>query len=68
MTNRVGLEEISVSGVWLHRRGNDVIVEVERKLADGTFQWFEIISEPSDGEYSHIAEPEKIRALFWGKP
>lgn len=62
---RKGLEEISVSGVWLHKRGNDVIVEVERKMADGTFRWFEIIAESSNGAYSHIVEPEKIRSLFW---
>jgi hypothetical protein len=62
---RIGLEKISVSGIWLHRRGHNVVVEVERKMADGSFRWFEIISEPSDGEYSHIVEPEKIRALFW---
>jgi hypothetical protein len=62
---RIGLEEISISGVWLHKRGNDVIVEVERKLANGKFQWFEVISEPSEGEYSHIVEPEKIRSMYW---
>jgi hypothetical protein len=65
--NRIGLEEISISGVWLHKRGNNVIVEVERKLANGTFQWFEVIAEPSDGEYSHIVEPEKIRSLYWNE-
>jgi hypothetical protein len=63
--SRVGLEEASVSGVWLHRDGDYVVVEVERKLADGTFKWYELIREHRDGNYSHIAEPAKIQSLFW---
>ena len=63
---RIGLEEISISGVWLHRDVNGyVVVEVERKLADGTFKWFEVIRAREDSAYSHIVEPEKIRSLFW---
>ena len=52
---RQGLDEISISGIRLHKRGNDVIVEVERKMANGKFQWFEVISEPSEGELIGLA-------------
>lgn len=61
---RVGLEEISISGIMLRREGDHVVVEVERKLADGTFRWFEIIREQADGAFSHIVEPLKIQRLL----
>ena len=53
--SRVGLDSIAVRGVWLHKRGDYVIVEVE--IGD---KWVEIISEHKDGEFSHIAEPAGI--------
>lgn len=62
---RVGLEEVSISGIMLRREGDYAVVEVERKLADGTFKWYEIIRELQDSNYSHIVEPSKIQELYW---
>lgn len=62
---RMGLEEVSISGLMLRREGDYAVVEVERLLADGTHKWYEIIREHHDGQYSHIAEPSKIQGMFW---
>lgn len=51
--------EIAISGVMLRRSGDHAIVEVE--IAG---EWFEVIREHLESNFSHIAEP----AAFLGKP
>lgn len=60
---RVGLEEIAISGVMLRREGDYAVVEVERKMPDGTFKWYEVIREFQDSNYSHIVEPIRIQRV-----
>ena len=48
---------VAVDGIWLRRAGDYAIVLVER---DGI--WHEIIHEHVDGPFSHICEPDGVRA------
>jgi len=54
---RMGLNSISVEGIWLRRIGDwvEVLVEIDRK-------WKTIIREHYDGPFSHICEPNGIAA------
>ena len=45
-------QPVSVSGVWLRREGDRVVVLFER---DG--KWYRAISEHMDSQFSHIIEP-----------
>lgn len=53
------LASIPVEGVWLRRDGDHVVVLIER--GD---KWIECIRENIDSPFSHIIEPEGIRACF----
>lgn len=50
-------ETVPITGVWLRREGDYVLVcvEVDRK-------WVQVIKEHHDGSFSHICEPAGIRA------
>jgi hypothetical protein len=48
---------IEVSGIWLAREGEYIIVRAE---VDGV--WVEVIREHHDGPFSHIVEDNGIRA------
>jgi hypothetical protein len=48
---------VAVDGIWLRREGDYAVVLVQR---DG--QWREIIREHVDGPFSHICEPNGVRA------
>lgn len=50
-------ETVEVSGIFLRRLGDYVIVEAE---VEG--RWVEVIREHHDGAFSHIVEPSGIRA------
>ena len=48
---------VAVDGIWLRREGDHAVVLVER---DG--RWLEIIREYIDAPFSHICEPNGVRA------
>jgi len=50
-------ESVAVEGVWLRRVGDEVQVLVE---VDGS--WRMLMSEPVDGNFSHVVEPHGIVA------
>jgi hypothetical protein len=49
-------QPIPVSGVWLRKEGERVIVAVE---IEG--KWIDVITEREEGPFSHIVEPDGIR-------
>lgn len=53
------LASIPVEGIWLRKDGEYVVVLVERGN-----EWVEVIREHEIGPFSHIVEPEGIRARF----
>jgi len=66
MDTRKGLNEIKVAGIWLRRERHHIVVLAERKNADGTFTWVEVIREFLDSNFSHIIEPNGIANKFGG--
>lgn len=52
-------ETSSISGLWLRREGDHVVVLVEQSGA-----WVEVIREHFAGPFSHIIEPSGIRAVL----
>lgn len=50
---------VSVTGIWLKRIGDDVIVDAEI-----CGQWVEVIREHHDGSFSHIVEPGGMLNAF----
>ncbi len=59
MPNQVA---VAVNGIWLRREGDHAVVLVER---DGA--WLDIIREHIDGPFSHICEPNGVRARETGR-
>jgi hypothetical protein len=57
MSDGTTKETVQVSGVWLRRSGDRVIVAVE---IDGL--WRDVIVERLDSNFSHIVESSGIRA------
>ena len=57
MRDRMALDKIEVSAVWLVKVGNKACVRVE---VDGRF--VDIIEEHEDGPFSHICEAGGIRS------
>ncbi len=51
----VNYDYIGVKGIWLRRVGDEVQV-----LAEGEDGWRIVITEPLDGQFSHIVEPGGI--------
>jgi hypothetical protein len=50
-------QTVEISGVWLRRSGDSIIVAVE---LDG--KWHDVITENQDANFSHITEPSSILA------
>ena len=48
---------VEVDGIWLRREGDYAVVLIERNG-----EWIEIIREHFDGSFSHICEPNGVRA------
>ncbi|HZR56341.1 MAG TPA: hypothetical protein VFA74_05680 [Terriglobales bacterium] len=61
---RMGLEQINVAGIWIHRDGQYVVLEAEKRNDDGTFTWCELAREFIDSPFSHIVEPNGIAKKF----
>ena len=61
VSKRVGLHDIAVSGIWIRREADDVVLLAENP---DNHQWVEIAREHKDGSFSHIVEPEGIRSRF----
>lgn len=55
MSTVKGLAEISVSGIWIRRRGGKV-----QLLAEVEGEWRLLAEEPYDDNFSHIVEPGGI--------
>jgi hypothetical protein len=47
---------VPIEGVWLVREGDYAVVKVEIRG-----QWYEVIREHAEGNFSHITEPAGIR-------
>jgi hypothetical protein len=54
---------VPVEGVWLVREGAYAVVKVEIRG-----QWYEIIREHAEGNFSHITEPGGIRSAVRAAP
>ena len=52
-------EPIAIDGIMLRKEGADTIVEVD--IGD---HWVIVIRELSEGNFSHIIEPDGIRGRF----
>jgi len=50
-------DPVLVRGIWLRREGDHAVV-----LAEVDGEWVEVIREHVDGPFSHIVEPNGIRA------
>jgi hypothetical protein len=63
MSERVGLQSIAVDGIWLRREGEYAVV-----LAELDGKWVEVIREHVEGPFSHIVEPDGIKAKATDAP
>ena len=52
-------EAILITGVMLHRDGDDAVISVEYQG-----EWVEVARESLDSQFSHIVEPLGIRESF----
>lgn len=54
--------DVAVSAIWLRREADHVVVLVEQGI-----RWVEVIREPIDGPFSHIAEASGIKRYLDSK-
>src|ERR1700685_3514431 len=61
IARRVGLHEVSVSGLWLRKMGDRAEMLAENPE---TGEWVLLVSEQIEGNFSHICEPSGIVNKF----